>query len=98
MPRARGQRHQLSRNWQFQTICGAAVGEVFWQEAFTLSLGSKNVLAMSRTAVLIVWNALECCPSANVFFAARARAQGHGTFSQSAQTRDRQGNVGIRVV
>jgi hypothetical protein len=32
------------------------------------------------------------------FFAAKARAQGQGTFPQSVPTRDRQGNVGIRVV
>ena len=76
---------------QFQIVCGAAVGEVLWQEAVTLSLGSKNVLAMSRTAVLTVWNALECCPSANVFFAAKARAQDYGILPRPVLIWGRQG-------
>jgi hypothetical protein len=41
---------------------------------------------------------LECYLSCNAFFAAKARAQDHGTFPQSALTQDREGNVGIRVV
>jgi hypothetical protein len=44
------------------------------------------------------FNAFENRPTRYVLKAAKACAQGHGTLSQSARTRDRHGNVGIRVV
>ena len=80
---------------------------VFWQHAIALHCkdvgfraGSENSrkCSMPRWACLPTIVNARKSPSRYVCKAANARAQGHGTFPQSVQTRDRQGNVGIRVV